>query len=466
MIIRATGILHFAQGDVMMMGSMAGLTAALLVPAATAFDFDRGNGGRRADRRRDRTPDYRNLRNRGVPLMNIITATLGMSILLVNIARLIWGVEPMRYPPMFSNAAYQFGELRIAPQLFWIMVMSVVLMGLLQLFLRHTRTGIAMQAAAQDPEAAQIMGVNLTRTRAYTFGIGGMLAGAAGVMLGSMFFAYFEMGFVTGIKGFVAATLGGLGSIGGAMVGGIVFGLIETYSAVFISSAYKDAIGMVLLILLLFDISVGARGGVAARSSVNSFRSQFVIGVRQAPTFAILLIGALLPLLANLDPYMLHLLSAVAIGSILALGLQLLLGGAGLLSIGQAAFYGVGAYTSALLTLKLNQPFFGRVFVRRRHGGDHQSFNGADYAPSRSLSRRSNARLHDNCPSGAQERGMADRGRLRVDAHSTAVAVWHRNQKPCGHLLSLFLRIGYCCRVNASVAGFTFRSRHQCNPAG
>ncbi len=138
--------------------------------------------------------------------------------------------------------------------------MGVAIMAALQLFLKHTRTGIAMQAVAQDPEVAQLMGANLTRMMAYTFAIAGMMAGAAGVMLGSMFFAFFEMGFVTGLKGFVAATLGGLGSIGGAMLGGILFGLIETFSAVFISSAYKDAIGMMLLIAILLVLPSGLTG--------------------------------------------------------------------------------------------------------------------------------------------------------------------------------------------------------------
>jgi branched-chain amino acid transport system permease protein len=99
-----------------------------------------------------------------------------------------------------------------------------------------------------------------------------------------------------------------------------------------------------------------------AESPVNYLRSQFSVDIRQTPILALLLIGALLPLLANLDSYALHLLSVVAIGSILALGLQLLVGGAGLLSIGQAAFFGVGAYTSAILTLKLKQPFLEGFF--------------------------------------------------------------------------------------------------------
>jgi branched-chain amino acid transport system permease protein len=261
MIMRATSIIHFAQGEVMMLGSMCGLTSLWLLPKlplllvlavgmvcsgmiAVAMEL----------------AVYRTLRRRRVPIINLITATVGMSILCINAARIIWGSEPLRFPELFATTAYDFAGVRISPQLFWIMVMGIALMGALQLFLKHTRTGIAMQAVAQDPDAAQLVGANLTRITAYTFAIAGMMAGAAGVMLGSMFFAFFEMGFITGLKGFVAATLGGLGSIAGAMLGGILFGLIETFSAVFLSSAYKDGIGMILLIAILLVLPSGLVG--------------------------------------------------------------------------------------------------------------------------------------------------------------------------------------------------------------
>ena len=122
-----------------------------------------------------------------------------------------------------------------------------------------------MQATAQDPETAQLMGVNLTRSTTLTFAISGMMAGAAGVLLGSMFFASFNMGFLTGIKAFVAATLGGVGSIGGAMLGGVIFGLIETLSPQWIPSSYRDAVGMVLLILILLVLPQGLAGLFARR---------------------------------------------------------------------------------------------------------------------------------------------------------------------------------------------------------
>ncbi len=260
MIIRATGIVHFAQGEVVMVGSVLGLSTLLafhlpflavlvigmVIAGIAAVAIELGI--------------YRTLRMRGTPLSNIIIATIGVSILLQNIVQLAWGSEPKAYPKLFTSDHYSFGAAKLSPQLIWIIVLGVVVMLGLQAFLRWTRAGIAMQAAAQDPEAAQLMGINLTKSTAITFLIGGVLAGAAGVLLGSMFFASFSMGFLPGIKAFVAATLGGLGSIGGAMVGGILFGLLETFGAVWVSTAYKDAIGMVLLIVILLVFPQGLAG--------------------------------------------------------------------------------------------------------------------------------------------------------------------------------------------------------------
>ena len=254
-------IIHFAQGEVMMLGCMCGLTSLWLLPALplpVVIAVGMVSSGLIAVAME--LAVYRTLRRRRVPIMNIITATVGMSILCINAARIIWGSEPLRFPELFATSAYEFGGVRISPQLFWIMVMGVAIMGALQLFLKHTPTGLAMQAVAQDQEAAQLMGANLTRMMAYTFAISGMMAGAAGIMLGSMFFAFFEMGFITGLKGFVAATLGGLGSIAGAMLGGILFGLMEAFSTVFLSSAYKDGIGMILLIAILLVLPSGLVG--------------------------------------------------------------------------------------------------------------------------------------------------------------------------------------------------------------
>jgi branched-subunit amino acid ABC-type transport system permease component len=260
MIIRATDILHFAQGEVVMLGAMFGLSATLLLPLPFIAVLVIGMLFAGLSAMIIELGIYRTLRVRRVPLMNVIIATVGMSILLQNGAQLAWGSDPVAYPPLFAAGSYRIGPANLSPQMVWIIVFGIVLMILLQAFLKFTRTGLAMQAAAQDPETAQLMGVNLTRSTALTFGIAGVMAGAAGVLLGSLFYASFNMGFLPGIKAFVAATLGGLGSIGGAMLGGIVFGLLETFGAVWISTAYKDAIGMVLLILILLAFPQGLVG--------------------------------------------------------------------------------------------------------------------------------------------------------------------------------------------------------------
>jgi len=265
MIVRATGIIHFAQGEVVMLGALSGWSVAIAfhLPFLIVLLVGTVFGGISALLMYVLV--YRILVRRGVPLNNLIIATIGMSILAQNSAMLSWGSEPHAYPKLFATADYSAGALHISPQQIWIIALGIGLVILLQAFLRFTRTGIALQAAAQDPEAAQLMGVNLDRSIGLTFAIGGTMAGAAGVLLGSLFFASFNMGFLTGIKAFVAATLGGLGSIGGALVGGLLFGLIETFSAQWISNSYRDAVGMVLLIVILLAMPEGLVGLVRRR---------------------------------------------------------------------------------------------------------------------------------------------------------------------------------------------------------
>ena len=251
MIIRATEILHFAQGEIMMIGAMTGLSALWMTDLPFVLVLAIGMIGGGAAALAIELSVYRTLRSLRVPLINIVVSTLGISLILQNVARLVWGSEPLRYPTLFAQRGIEVHGFAISPQLIWIVVLGFAMMILLQLFFRHTRLGVAMQAAAQDPEAAQLMGISVKTTTAFTFLIAGVMAGAAGVLLGSLFFASFNMGFLTGIKAFVAATIGGLGSLTGAMLGGLIFGLAETLAGTFISTAYKDAIGMALLIAIL-----------------------------------------------------------------------------------------------------------------------------------------------------------------------------------------------------------------------
>src|SRR6202035_4873548 len=257
MIIRATDILHFAQGEMLMIGSMMGLTAFRLQDMPFGFVLLTGILGGGLVSMLVELVVYRTLRRRRVALINVMIATLGVSIVLQNVARLVWGSEPLRYPTLFASKGLVLAGFAVSPQLVWIVLLSALIMAALIVFFRYTRLGIAMQAAAQDPDVARLMGISVDRTTTYTFAVSGMMAGAAGVLLGSLFFASFNMGFLIGIKAFVAATLGGLGSVAGAMIGGLVFGLIETFSGTLISTAYKDAVGMVVLIVILLFMPTG-----------------------------------------------------------------------------------------------------------------------------------------------------------------------------------------------------------------
>jgi len=257
MIIRATDILHFAQGEMLMIGSMMGISAFHLQNVPFGFVLLTGIIGGGLVSMLIELVVYRTLRRRRVALINVMIATLGVSIVLQNVARLVWGSEPLRYPTLFGSKGLVFAGFAVSPQLVWIVLLSGLIMAALIVFFRYTRLGIAMQAAAQDPDVARLMGISVDRTTTYTFAVAGMMAGAAGVLLGSLFFASFNMGFLIGIKAFVAATLGGLGSVAGAMIGGLVFGLIETFSGMLISTAYKDAVGMVVLIAILVFMPTG-----------------------------------------------------------------------------------------------------------------------------------------------------------------------------------------------------------------
>ena len=192
-------------------------------------------------------------------------ATLAVSIVLQNAARLVWGSEPVRYPALFDQVGPTLLGARLAPQMLWIVGLGLAMMGALQLFFRFTRLGLAMQAAAQDAQTARLMGISVRRIATYTFAIAGVMAGGAGVLVGSLFFASFSMGFGVAIKAFVAATLGGLGSISGAMVGGLLFGVIETFGGVLVSTAYKYALGMLVLIAVLLLAPSGLFGRAERR---------------------------------------------------------------------------------------------------------------------------------------------------------------------------------------------------------
>jgi branched-chain amino acid transport system permease protein len=207
------------------------------------------------------------------PLRNVkgpaaMITTIGVSYILFNIILLTVGADSKNFPNPLPPVAWHLGEatLRLREVLIWIV--SVVLMAALHLFVQNSRLGKAMRATAQDPEAARMMGVEVDRVIITAFFIGSALAGAGGLIFGLYYnFTSFIIGFTAGLRAFTAAVLGGIGNIPGAMVGGIIIGLIETLGGQFIAVAWTDVIIFSLLVLVLVFRPAGLFGRLAPTKS-------------------------------------------------------------------------------------------------------------------------------------------------------------------------------------------------------
>jgi len=204
---------------------------------------------------------YRPLR-RAPRLLPLISA-IGVSFVLQNIAQLWRGANGVAYAPFFPTNGIQIGGFTLPTLDIFILVLALGLMVGLNRFINTTKLGRAMRATAQDPEAAALMGVNINRTIATTFLIGGALAGAAGVIYSMKFqFVRVDIGLPVGLTAFTAAVLGGIGNPTGAMLGGFLIGLVEALATQYIQngSAWSDAIVFVVLVSILIFRPSGLLG--------------------------------------------------------------------------------------------------------------------------------------------------------------------------------------------------------------
>lgn len=195
---------------------------------------------------------YKPLR-KAEPLAVLITA-IGVSFFLQNASLLIFGANPIMFESFIKVKPIIIGQVAIAGITIVIFVVTLITMILLTLFLNKTKTGYAMRAVSEDKEAAQLMGINVNRTISITFAIGSALAAVGGILYLSQYQSLSpNLGALPGIKAFVAAVLGGIGSVPGAMLGAILLGIIESMSKAYISSELSDAIvfGVLIIVLLV-----------------------------------------------------------------------------------------------------------------------------------------------------------------------------------------------------------------------
>ncbi|WP_027183902.1 branched-chain amino acid ABC transporter permease [Desulfovibrio inopinatus] len=204
---------------------------------------------------------YRPLR--GSSRLAVLLSALGMSIFLQNGLMLTQGVYDKAYPTGFTQGGIDFGNVHISLMQILILTLTTSLLIGLNLLVFKTRIGKAMRATAQDKVMSALVGINSNRVIATTFAIGAALAAAAGIMVGLYYGSVrYDMGFVPGIKAFAAAVLGGIGNMTGAMIGGLIIGMVEILAAAYIpyGGEYKDVFAFIILILVLYFMPTGIMG--------------------------------------------------------------------------------------------------------------------------------------------------------------------------------------------------------------
>ena len=260
MVYGTIKLINFAHGDVYMMGAFIGyfavmvlkmnvfvaLLVAMVACAVLGVVIER--------------VAYKPLRN-STRVAALITA-IGVSYLLENAMSYFFGAESRPFPSDFGTETITlFGDVSVNGKQILIFGVTVVLMALLQFIVRYTKMGKAMRAVAVDEQAAQLMGIDVDGVISFTFALGSALAGIAGVLV----WVYYNtisttMGITVGLKAFVAAVLGGIGSIPGAMVGGYLIGLLETMVSFFGYSPYRDGVVYFLLFIILIVLPAGLFG--------------------------------------------------------------------------------------------------------------------------------------------------------------------------------------------------------------
>ncbi len=252
MVYGIVKLINFAHGDILMIGAYTSLImitslnqspflaliASVLVCTAVGVAIE--------------AVAYRPLRNS--PRISALITAIGMSYLIENLAQLIFGAEPRPFPNVINNVPIISGEINLGFLTLLTIVSSAIILYITRTIVFKTKTGKAMRAVSEDLLAARLMGVNVNKTISITFALGSALAGFGAFLYSAAYPTITPfMGFNPGLKAFIAAVLGGIGMLEGAMLGGFIMGVVEAFSKAFISSQLADAIvyGILIIVLLV-----------------------------------------------------------------------------------------------------------------------------------------------------------------------------------------------------------------------
>jgi branched-chain amino acid transport system permease protein len=272
-------LINFAHSEVFMFGGFAGIFAVRGVAPGGASGWTSVGlifwgllcgalAGGLAAFVLERTA-YAPLRRRGAPKLAYLISAIGASYFAFNLAGKEFGRQNVNGPTLYDDRSVLFHVFSASIRIRTVLIfgVAIVMLVLLDRLVNATRLGKAIRAVAQDSDTASLMGINVGRVIVLTFVVGGLLAGAGGFLYAQVFSASYTMGFLPGIKAFTAAVLGGIGNVRGAMLGGVVLGVIESYGGDLLGGNYVDVVAfLVLVLVLLFRPSglLGERLGRAA----------------------------------------------------------------------------------------------------------------------------------------------------------------------------------------------------------
>jgi len=249
-IYNVTEIINFAQGEFVMLGGLFMVFFATVLDMALPLAFLMTMTAVMATGIMMERLAIFPAKNASVLTMIIIT--IACSILLKGAAMYGWGKDPFTLPPFTDRKPFVFMGAAVFPQSIWVVVTTLVVVFFLTMFFKRTKFGKAMIASSDNRDAAQLMGIDVKTMVMLSFGLSAAIGAVAGMVITPISLMEYDRGALLGLKGFGAAVLGGLGHFYGAVVAGFTVGLIESFCAGLLSSGYKDAAGLLVLLLVLF----------------------------------------------------------------------------------------------------------------------------------------------------------------------------------------------------------------------
>ena len=299
---------------------------------------------------------------------SVLMLTVGLLTMIEGFALVTWGSQPFALPPFSGEQPIVIGPIRVPTQAFWVLgAATVVIVGLWYLVSR-TRLGRGLRACAENPSAANLMGIDVPRMTLFSFGLATLIAAIAGVIVAPTTTLQFNTGSLFTISGFIAAVIGGISSFPGAIVGGIFLGLATQLATAYLSSLFSSAIALVVLLVVLVWRPTGLIQSKVTRRQDIRAEARVSTHLVRMPSNVAWIAAPLALLLAIAVPFIVTdngILSGIVIAGILfiaLLGLDVLMGYAGQVSLGQAGFMAIGGYTSGYLAINYDvSPVLGII---------------------------------------------------------------------------------------------------------